>query len=198
MADCDSPTLSVPTLACVDDLPAWATALVASLQAAIDHVVGCVVDFAYPQCDICVLKDDLVSCPLIVSMIDFTDITYDDEGGVGVLPYPDRAGLDFRYGTGTTAEHFFNTWRSAVVTFDTPFETECVWVGVTAVSEDPCYHSDEAENCEASGVHVEEVQGIIVQEDTISTTGFTVWFRRGSEDLSCSCYVNFRYLAAGT
>ena len=198
MADCTSPTLSVPDLTCTSDLPTWATAFVAAAQAAVDHVVGCIQDFEYPTCDICVLKDDLVNCPLDVDTMDFTDIAWADEGGIGVMPYPPSiAGLAFRYGVGTIdRDAFHDAWRSVAITFDTPFATECVHVSVTCVSSTRCQGVPFPGPSCSSGVDIVGAgYGIMVQASTISTTGCTVWIYR--DDFDCECDVNFTYLAAG-
>ena len=193
MADCTSPTLSVPDLTCTSDLPTWATALVASTQAAIDHVVGCIQDFEYPTCDICVLKDDLVNCPLDVDMMDFTDIVYADEGGIGVLPNP-LGGVEHRYGTGRTALAFDedDPWQSVVVTFSTPFDTECniAVVQITSVHKPWTV---------TSGVQVARIHSPIVQEDSITANGFTVWFKSDEVvDEADEEWVTFRYVAIGS
>ena len=197
MADCTSPTLSVPDLTCTSDLPTWATAFVASVQAAIDHAVGCIQDFEYPQCDICVLKDDLVNCPLDVDMMDFTDIAWADEGGIGVLPYPPQSGdYEFRAGAGNITPSYGDAWRSTAITFDTPFPAQCVHVSVTPTKTYACASSGHSSASCVSGVNiVGQGYGIMVQEDSISPTGCTVWIYR--DDYDCNCSVSFTYLAAG-
>ena len=190
MADCTSPTLSVPDLTCASDLPTWATALVAAMQAAIDHVVGCIQDFEYPTCDICVLKDDLVNCPLDVDMIDFTDIVYADEGGIGVLPNPPGQ-MEHRYGTAQTplpmGEEF--GWQSVAVVFSTPFPTTCHQVDVQVTVADPVW-------TEMTGPQVARLYHPIVQEDSITAAGFTVWFK--SDEFGSLDYITFRYKAIGS
>ena len=189
MADCTSPTLSVPDLTCTSDLPTWATALVASAQAAIDHVVGCIQDFEYPQCDICVIKDDLVNCPLDVDMMDFTDIAWADDGGIGVLPYPPGQ-MEHRYGTAQTplpmGEAF--GWQSVAVTFSTPFPTICHQVDVQVTCAGPVWTV-------TTGIQVAMLYHPIVQEDSIGVTGFVVWFK--SDEFGASDYITFRYKAVG-
>ena len=185
MADCESPTLSVPDLTCNSDIPTWATALVASLQAAIDHVVGCVQDAEVPQCDICSLKDDLASCPLIVNMIDFADIVYGAAGGVGVLPRPTTlSDYEFRNGTGTVTPAYSEAWRSVSIVFDEAFSTSCLYVGITVT----------AMPGGDSGVDVNgTLGGIVVTEKSV--TGFTVYIYRA--DLVNDSTVLFDYFAVG-
>ena len=186
MADCDSPTLSVPDLTCAADLSSWATDLVAAMQAAIDHVVGCVQDFEYPECDICVLKDDLVNCPLIPSMIDFADIAWDDEGGVGTMPYPPSiSDYMFRHGTGIITPAYSEAWSSVAVPFDTPFPTQCLLV-LPVVTQS----GEGGETCAAVGGND---YAIIVRDKTVA--GCTVWIFR--QDIDADCTVHFDYFAVG-
>ena len=186
MADCDSPTLSVPDLTCAADLSSWATDLVAAMQAAIDHVVGCVQDFEYPTCDICVMKDDLVSCPLIPSMIDFGDIAWDTEGGVGTMPYPPSVSdYTFRHGTGIITPAYSEAWQSVAIVFSTPFPAELYSVHVTVTQ------SGGGGSCAAVGGND---YAIIVRDKTV--TGCTVWIFR--QDITMDCTVSFDYFAVGT
>jgi len=196
MADCTSPTLSVPDLTCTSDLPTWATALVASAQAAIDHVVGCIQDFEYPQCDICVLKDDLVNCPLDVDMMDFTDIAWADEGGIGVLPYPPQAGdYEFRSGVGETTDRVCETgctvadsiagWAYVAIVFATPFPSTCVHVSVTPYDSFDCN----------GGICGDAYQIRAPWVINKSTTGCTVLIK--GDEFAKSSKIRFTYLAAG-
>ena len=186
MADCDTPTLSVPTLTCAADLVNWATDFVASMQAAINHVTGCIQDFEYPTCDICVIKDDLVNCPLVVDMMDFTDIAWADEGGIGVLPYPPTVGdYEFRHGSSIITPAYSEAWRSVAIVFDTPFSNELRYVGVTVTQ------SGGGGACAVVGGND---YAIIVRDKTV--TGCTVWIFR--QDITMDCTVSFDYFAVGT
>ncbi len=135
MADCDGYALPVPDINCFSDFEAFAQALTNTLQAAMDHIVGCVNDFQYPECDICVLKDDLVSCPLDCNMIDFEGITYGATGDVCRLPLP-TGGLQTRSGTGISDHRIVDAEEgvSVSVVFDTAFDTECVHVDIQCIN----------------------------------------------------------------
>lgn len=180
MADCDTPTLSVPVLTCAADLPNWATQLVASMQAAINQAIGCIQDFEYPECDICVLKDDLVNCPLDVDMIDFTDIAWADDGGIGVMPYPTQAGLDFRYGTGTWV-NVTDGWVSVAIVFDTPFANEAYGITIQ-----PQLYSEGTGFYQTYNSHV----------TALTVNGATVWIIMAEADEDRD--LPFYYLAWGT
>lgn len=190
MADCDSPTLSVPDLTCAADILTWATTLVAAMQAALDHIVGCVQDVEIPQCDGCALKDDFVICPLTVNMIDFSDVAYDTDGDVGVLPFPPSiAGYAFRAGTGITSGRIDQgTWAPFSITFDEPFDTECLHVSIM-----PTGISGEVPGCSCEGDPISMLNGIYVLTRTI--TGCTGYI--AGDEFDCQAYVEFTYLAVG-
>ena len=186
MADCTAPTLSVPTLGCFDNPQTWAADLVQEMQDAIDHLVGCIVDFEYPQCDICVMKSDLVDCPLAANMMDFATITWGEDGGQGVMPLPPSlANYEFRYGSGTVSPEYNQAWRSVAITFATPFPSTChvVTPVVTGMPGGP------------SGVDVNGIlSGIVVRDKTAA--GCTVWIYRYDSNMIDSV-VNFDYFALG-
>ena len=189
MADCTAPTLSVPTLGCFDNPQTWAGDLVQEMQDAIDHLVGCIVDFEYPQCDICVMKSDLVDCPLAANMMDFATITWGEDGGQGVMPLPPNLGdLDFRYGTGQTecTGEGYPT-DTIVITFDTPFDTECLFADVVYGEATDC--------CEGSsgGINVIHMYSALVRN--ITAAGFTFW--PCDDSFGISCKVSYRYFALG-
>jgi len=187
MADCDIPTISLPEITCLADLRTWGTQAEAVLQAAIDHIVGCIQDFEIPALDICVSKDDLVTCPLDCNMMNFEDATYADEGGVCVLPLPPNLGdYEFRHGTGLISPAYGDAWRSTAIVFDTPFTTELLHVSVTVTASGGC----------PSGVNVDgNDYAIIVQGDAMTVNGCTVWIYR--EDHDNDCTVAFTYFAVG-
>ena len=198
MADCVVPTLSVPDLTCISDLPTWAAALVNEIQSGLNHMVGCIEDFEYPQCDICVLKDDLVECPISVQMIDFSGISYDDDAGIGVLPKPESLeGLIFKYGIRTT-DKFTNQngpWADLAVTFDEPFPNSCEYIGITCLEAvgDRNPYPDWEEGC-AGGFNLMPVHAPFVRDKTAA--GFTAWFL--GNDYDCEARIKFMFLAAGT
>jgi len=186
MADCDIPVISLPSITCLADLKEWGVQAEAALQAAIDHVVGCVQGFEIPDLDICVSKDDLITCPITCNMMDFEGATYADVGGVCQLPLPPNLGdYEFRHGTGLITPGYRNAWRSTAIVFSTPFTTELLHMAVTVTSAPG---GD-------SGVDVNgEGYGIIVQLDSMSANGCTVWiYRTGDEDST----VTFTYFAIG-
>ena len=191
MADCDGYALPVPEITCASDLETWANTLVNELQNAIDHVIGCIKEFEYPECDICALKDDLVNCPLDCNMIEFTGVTYGEEAGVCRLPSP-IGGLQPRYGSGITAVAIDSgsdwTVGAVDIVFDTPFDTECVFAKVQITS---CHQvvttPTPGPNC---GRHYHQ----IVQEELITKTGFRVMFKTIETD---DHWVTFRYIAWG-
>jgi hypothetical protein len=204
MADCDGYALPVPEITCASDLETWANTLVNELQNAFDHVIGCVKDSEYPECDICVLKDDLVSCPLECNMVDFAGVTYGEEGGPGQLPSP-IGGLQPRYGCGVTEYctvpeliDVNSPWQIGTfdVTFDTPFDTECVYAKVQITS---CH---EVITTPTPGPNLGRHYHPILQEELITKTGFRVMFKTqepevvGPGELG-GHYVTFRYLAWG-
>jgi len=191
MADCTAPTLSVPTLGCYDDPKTWATALVAEIQTAIDHVVGCVTDFEYPQCDICVMMEDLVDCPLTANMIDFSAVTWDEDGEQGVMPYPDSlSDYAFRTGTGATATGITQGgFTTVAIVFSSSFANTCEHVGITPTS----VFAEDPSAC-GGGLDVTKLFETFVITKT--KDGFTALFQ--SDHSGCSCKINFTYFAIGT
>lgn len=187
MADCDIPTIDLPEITCVADLRTWGTQAESAIQAAIDHIVACILDVAIPEMDICAAKDDLVECPLDVDMINFEGIGWGDEGGVGQLPLPPNLGdYEFRHGTGLITPAYSNAWRSTAIVFSTPFSSECLVMLPVVTASLGC----------PSGVNVDgNDYAIIVQEDTITANGCTVWIYR--DDFDNECTVSFRYFAVG-
>lgn len=187
MADCDIPTIDLPEITCIADLRTWGTQAESAIQAAIDHVVGCIQDFEIPEMDILKAKDDLVEDPLDCDMINFEGITYGDEGGVCQLPLPPNLGdYEFRTGTGLITPAYSNAWRSTAIVFDTPFTSECLCVNPVVTASLGC----------PSGVNVDgDNYSIIVQEDSITANGATVWIYRSDFDNECT--VSFRYFAIG-
>jgi len=184
MADCTAPTLSVPDLGCFDNPQTWAGSLVTELQSAIDHMVGCIADFEYPQCDICVMADDLIACPLVANMIDFSAVTWAEDGEQGVMPYQPNVGDDtFRYGSGTITPGYRNSWDSVAVVFSTPFPASCHVVLPVVTASGGC----------PSGIDIDgNDYAIMVKDKTVN--GCTVWiYREGDDD----CTVTFDYLAYG-
>jgi hypothetical protein len=184
MADCDGFTLPVPDINCFSDLEAFAQALTNSLQAGLDHVVACVNDFEYPECDICVLKDDLKKCPLDCQMIDFIGVTYAEEGDVCILPLP-TGGLQTRSGTGVSDHRIVDAEEgvSISVVFDTPFDTECVHVDLECTNV--------IEN------KMELMHPIVTAK---SKTGFTVYWEREDTYVGPDPqgdFIEFTYVAFG-
>jgi hypothetical protein len=169
----------------MDNPETWASDLVTEIQDAINHLVGCINDFEYPQCDICVLKDDLVSCPLSVNMIDFSDLSWDEDGGPGTMPYPPTLGnLQFRTGDGEVTPAFRNAWRSVAITFSTPFDSLChvVLPVITAMPGGPSGVDINGDSC-----------AIVIRDKTAA--GCTVWIYR--EDSTNDSTVEFDYFAVG-
>lgn len=187
MADCDTVVISLPEITCLADLKTWGTEAETVIQAAVDHIVGCIQDFEIPQLDICVSKDDLVECPLDCDMINFEGATYGETGGVCQLPNPPNLGdYEFRHGTGLISPAYGDAWRSTAIVFSTPFSSELLHVSVTVTASLGC----------PSGVNVDgNDYAIIVQQDAMTVNGCTVWIYR--EDISDDCTVAFTYFAIG-
>ena len=189
MADCDSIVLTPVGLTCHDDVEAWSEELLTQLQSAFDHVINCIRDFELPQLDICVLRDDLIECPLTArEMIDFSGISW-GEGGIGTLPLPpgSSGGLEFRYGSGTVAGVNDGDWASAAITFDEPFSNQCLGVLVTLKE----YES-------GGGVfHLFKTYQPIVRD--ITTSGFVVWMIMAEDPGTYpGRTARFSYMAFGT
>jgi len=186
MSDCDTPTIDLPEITCIADLRTWGTQAESAIQAAVDHIIGCIQDFEIPEMDILKAKDDLVEDPLDCDMINFEGITYGDEGGVCQLPLPPTLGdYEFRHGTGLMTPAYGDAWMSTAIVFSTPFTSECLVMLPVVTASGGC----------PSGVNVDgNDYAIIVQEDKITANGCTVWiYREGDED----CTVSFRYFAIG-
>lgn len=196
MADCDTPTISLPDITCLADLRTWGVQAEAALQAAVDHIIGCILDVEIPEMDICKAQDDLVECPIPCDSINFEGITWGDEGDVCQMPLPPTLGdYEFRHGVDTIGGPYGNAWRSTTVTFSTPFTTTCLWVGVTVEKDEACSPVVGAgPGACISGVDIDaDGYDIVVQDYT--ATGCTVWiFRRTIE---CDCRPVFRYFAIG-
>jgi hypothetical protein len=186
MADCTAPTLSVPELGCFDNPQTWATDLVQEIQDAINHLVGCITDFEYPECDICVLKADLVACPLAANMMDFSTVVWGENGGAGEIPYPPALSdeIEFRYGSATITPAYRNAWRSVAVTFSTPFTSTCRVVLPVVTSSGGC----------PSGINIDGNDYAIMVKDK-TAAGCTVWIYR--TDSTNDCTVTFDYVAYG-
>lgn len=190
MAYCGEFSLELAELPCIADIGAWSAALVQTMQAGLDHVIACINNVVLPAMDICVLKDDLIECPLTCEMMDFTDIAYGDDGGVGVLPYPPGLGdLEFRYGVKTTGTRIGSSLPTVgdVVTFDTPFSNSCLYVGVTV---------ERAFNCDpgsSGGMDLIRMHDHMLRIQ--SPTGFTVYF--ANDEFETDCYLTYRYFAVG-
>lgn len=184
MADCGEIVINCPDLTCEADIASKWAELCTELQSAIDQLKACIESYECPECDICVIKDDLVDCPLECTMVNFSGVAYGDVGGVCQLPYPTRAGLDFRHGVTTTGTKVSQcSWISHPVVFDIPFDTICYGAApVTAAV--------------GSGeIPVGEVTYVIRDE---TKTGFTAWVMLGTcEDAEAEKYVTFKYLAWG-
>jgi len=164
----------------------WAGDLVQEIQDAINHLVGCITDFEYPQCDICVMKADLVACPLAANMMDFSTVVWGEDGGPGEMPLPPNlASFEFRYGSGTVTPAYNNTWQSAAITFSTPFTSIC-HVVTPVVTGMPGGDS----GVDTNGM----LRGIIVRDKTAA--GCTVWIHRYDANMINSV-VNFDYFAFG-
>ena len=135
MADCGEITITAPTVTCESDLQTAFTEMAQQNQSAIDQLKACIESYELPECDICVLKDDLVDCPLDCDMIDFSGIQWGDEGDVCQLPYPNN--LVYRTGTETIddLDGQDSDWPLFTFTFDTPFDTQClgVFISFTAI-----------------------------------------------------------------
>lgn len=189
MADCDIPTISLPEITCLADLREWGVQAEAVIQAAVDHIVGCIQDFEIPQLDICVSKDDLVECPLDCDMINFEGATYGETGGPCRLPNPPNLGdLEFRWGKEQSA-CVSTGWVLDNVVFDTPFDTECHYVGITL---NRAYDSD----CHTEPGSAEQIMKVYApMVRGISATGFSVYFI-GAESLA-SRKLTYFYFALG-
>lgn len=196
MADCDIPVVSLPDLTCVADLRAWGVQLESAMQAIVDHIVGCIQDFEIPQLDICVSKDDLVECPLGCDMVDFSGVTYAEEGGRCQLPNPPNLGdYEFRHGTAFRTPAFGDAWRSVAIEFSTPFTTTCLWLGPTMEYDQNCERQEGAPPTACiSGVDIDGTGYSFVVQD-YTATGCTVWIKR--EGIECDCEPVFRYFAVG-
>jgi len=186
MADCNDFTISIGDLSCTENPKAWATALVAQVQAFIDQVVACIRDAPATWCDICAMKAALLQCPLSCNTINFEGIQYAEEAGICRIPWPTI--LDARYGKAVSPAMELDGWVEVNVLFDRPFTTECVFAEVQITS---CHEvittPTPGPNC---GRHWEP----IIQEETITKTGFTVWFKTLEPTTH---YVTFRWMAWG-
>jgi len=187
MADCGTITISCPEITCEADLQVAWTAMCTEVQSAIDQLKACIESYELPECDITVMKDDLVEDPLDCNMVDFTGIVYAAAAGVCQLPYPSE-GVVFRKGTGMTALPMGETygWQSVAIVFATPFPTGCYAPVVQITSVGTVSHL---------GVQVGMFYAPIIQDDSITANGFTVWFK--SDEFAGSDYVYFRYFASG-
>jgi len=187
MTDCGTIIVNCPEITCAADLQAAWTALCTEINSALDQLKACIESYELPECDITVMKDDLVADPLDCNMINFVGITYGAEGAICQLPYPSE-GVVFRNGVGITAQPMGESygWQSVAVVFATPFPTGCYTAHVQITSVGDVGHT---------GIQVGMFYEPIVQDDSITANGFTVWFK--SDEFGASDYVYFRYLASG-
>ena len=192
MAECESPQLEIEDLECVTDVRQHLTALTAAIQVCLDALAACVNNVDIPECDICVMIDDLVECHVTArTMVDFLGVTYGDVGAVGVLPHPEQAGgVEFRHGTGVTTGQSVGqgSWGSAAVVFSEAFPTTCHGVFVSpeaAINADPG-------GC-TGGLQLVQLNGIFIKDRTVN--GCTVWIC--GDEFGCDCNVQFQYLAVG-
>jgi hypothetical protein len=179
MATCAPVTLTAPELTCLMNPQAWATALIADAQAQFNAIVNCIRNAPVTWCDICTMKAALLTCPLTCDMVNFEHLQYGDTAGVCQIPWPGT--YETRYGVGVSDRRLgpeAEDYLTVEVTFDRPFDTECVHVSVTCVNE---------------YVNKMELLHPIITEK--SATGFTVYWER--EDTGSEEYVNFTYVAFG-
>lgn len=187
MAGCDTVSLTTSPLTCTQSPKAWATALVADAQTQLDYIVSCIRDTPAVWCDICQMKAALTGDPLAYNMVDFSNIQYAATAAVCRIPWPYL--LQPRWGRATSAEKIeLDGWLPITVLFDPPFDTHCVLAKVRITS---CH---QYMTLPTPGPQCAMQWVAIVQEDSISTTGFTVWFKSADPDRR---YLTFRWIAWG-
>lgn len=192
MADCGDFSIVIPELECGADISTWMETAVAQFQAAINHVISCVQSAPYPQCDICALKADLVSCPLTPEMLDFTGIAFDEIGGQGKIPYPPNL-QDLVFKTGTDVMPDAKSQGDSTIqdiVFGDSFTSECHFVNCIAYS---ITDKTNVGGHGCSGLNVAHIYTPFVYAR--SKDGFSVFW--ASDDANCQCKVEFMWFAVG-